>query len=316
MSELIDNLMKKINELYRKITSDDMTDVKLTIEFTMYALRNFTIPDRPEAYIVCARSLAETLERCDRIVSGYNSTSDEACKQLLLLELGKLDFLIKQKADQFIFLFGADANQPPVVKLTNDDVRKFWTISYGMNVAMVPWQEFLRPFVEATTETWLLENESNIKILAEFLDSTLDGWVSIYDLEVFLHSFGPLTGCIHRLLEPFLLGILAGFVTSHEATKLLENAPMPGAYLVRFSKSKPGTFAVTYVDDKRKVKHMLIKNAEHYGLINNQDPDTICPSLCQFVKAHEKSLVIPMGSSAERSRPGAHHVKLVEPQEK
>jgi hypothetical protein len=47
-------------------------------------------------------------------------------------------------------------------------------------------------------------------VLHQFADFCLDGWVSVYEFEVFVLSFGPLSGSVARVLSAFDSGILAG----------------------------------------------------------------------------------------------------------
>lgn len=60
---------------------------------------------------------------------------------------------------------------------------------------------------------------------------------------------------------------LAGFIPAFEASHLLSDQE-PGTYLVRFSKTKVGAFALTYVDHARAIKHSLIHSNPYppYGV--------------------------------------------------
>lgn len=133
-----------------------------------------------------------------------------------------------------------------------------------------------------------------IAVLHQFVDFCLDGWVSVYEFEVFALSFGPLTGCINRVLTAFDSGVLAGYISSFEANAALAGKG-PGSYLVRFSKSNPGAFAVTFVDSKSRVKHCLLYNARPHG-VTLKDPPDVFPSLQDFVKAHRSRLQVPLAA--------------------
>lgn len=158
----------------------------------------------------------------------------------------------------------------------------------------------MTPFASASGEQGAL-SDIDIESLRQFLDFTLDGWVSTYELQIFLTSFGPMQGCIQRMLTPFRTGVLAGYVSSLEANVLLSGRTA-GSFLVRFSKSNPGAFAVTFVDSKLRIKHCLLFNAKPCGLTLKQPPD-VFPSLEAFVKAHKERLVLPVGALAQRFRP-------------
>ena len=83
----------------------------------------------------------------------------------------------------------------------------------------VPWSEFLPVFVryavggphahlededaQVFERFWFVVSTAQYpsprQTLAQFLDFTMDGWVSVYELEVFLRGFGPLEGDLQLL---------------------------------------------------------------------------------------------------------------------
>lgn len=78
-----------------------------------------------------------------------------------------------------------------------------------------------------------------------------------------------------------------------EANALLENKPA-GSFLIRFSKTRPGSFAVTFVDSSKQIKHVLLYSAETgYGM-TLKSPPTIYESLKQFASAHASKLKYPV----------------------
>ena len=251
------------------------------------------------AFDICLQSLRLTLEQTEGTVDKFLACTSEASRTELLLQIGRLDILVRQKSDQVHFLFVSQPTQVPVEKLTKDEVRGFWTESFGAEVRMVPWSEFQGPFLEAAGEEGL--GEEDVATVSQFVDFTLDGWVSIYELEVFMLSFGPLRGCAQRMLAPYKAGILAGYTSSAEANTLL-HGQAPGSYLVRFSKSNAGSFAVTFVDSKSRIKHCLLYAAQPSGITLREPPD-VFETLEQFVRAHAKRLKMGLGARAHRSRP-------------
>jgi hypothetical protein len=114
--------------------------------------------------------------------------------------------------------------------------------------------------------------------------------VTPFEFDLFLRWFGPLHGVVERVTALATNGYaartidghgliafamrtdsdcrpLAGFIPAYEASNLLAAAE-PGTFLVRFSKTKVGAFALTYVDSHRNIKHSLIyTNAQPpYGI--------------------------------------------------
>jgi hypothetical protein len=95
-----------------------------------------------------------------------------------------------------------------------------------------------------------------------------------------------------------------GFLTSEESAKLLELQP-PGTFLVRFSKSRPGNFALAYVDKDRNIGHTLIQyTPAGFAVHENHastDRNRVFPNLDQLVAHYTSLLKIPFDSSLTRS---------------
>jgi hypothetical protein len=74
------------------------------------------------------------------------------------------------------------------------------------------------------------------------------GFVTIHKFADFLNGFGPLKSSpIEQLVNVLSSPWFHGFLSSNEAEKLLEKH-LPGTFLIRFSKSKAGSFALAYID--------------------------------------------------------------------
>jgi len=80
--------------------------------------------------------------------------------------------------------------------------------------------------------------------------------------------FGPVLTTIRfkrHIKTLWLNGLIYGLIAKKDCNKLLKNEPA-GAFIVRFSDSVPGSFAVAYTDDSvptvERVKHYLIKPEE------------------------------------------------------
>jgi len=165
-----------------------------------------------------------------------------------------------------------------------------WIKSFGENTPMVPWGTFF-----STLETYLgvsLKDEE--EFIKMFLDFARDDHISTYEFGVFLKLFGPLKGCCQRLLDSLRGGLLCGFVPAVEASLLLEGKK-EGTFLVRCSKTQPGSFAVTFIDNMAKVKNCLLFNVPPSGL-TLRNPPTVYNSLTEFAEAHTNKLKHPLGN--------------------
>ena len=280
-----------------------------TIQVTRSTVSAF-VSSRPSdpAFEVLLQALKVSLEAVETLVSQWLKCEVQSVRTDVLLDIGRADILIRQKSDQIHFLFVEQPTQPAVNKLTNNKARTLWSEAFGEEVRLVPWTEFFPVFLHRSGEFESVANDpDDLEVLRNYLDFTLDGWVSVYELEIFLRSFSPLKGSAQRLLEPYKAGILAGYVPSIEATALLQGREA-GSYLVRFSKSQAGHFAVTFVDSKRRVKHCLLYYANP-GVTLREPPD-VFPTLEQFVRAHSQRLRIGLGAQAQRMRPAGHSITM------
>eukprot|EP01114_Cavostelium_apophysatum_P005432 TRINITY_DN1639_c0_g2_i1.p1 TRINITY_DN1639_c0_g2~~TRINITY_DN1639_c0_g2_i1.p1 ORF type:complete len:415 (-),score=118.10 TRINITY_DN1639_c0_g2_i1:1073-2317(-) len=217
----------------------------------------------------------------------------------------QLDFSLKQKLDQFTGLFNTDAEGSPTSSkkkvdkerttngasvISDPEGRELWTKSFGESTIMVPWNVFF-PTLEAHQMASFKDDEEFIKM---FMDFTKDDHISSYEFSIFLKLFGPLKGCCQRMLDALRGGLLCGFVPAVEANLLLEGKK-EGTYLVRCSKTQPGSFAVTFVDNMQKVKHCLLYNVHPNGL-TLKSPPTVYNSLNEFAEAHGNKLKHPLGN--------------------
>jgi hypothetical protein len=101
--------------------------------------------------------------------------------------------------------------------------------------------------------------------------------------------------------------LLAGFIPAMEANMMLEHK-VASSFLIRFSKTRPGSFAglygltepmttalltcfdvVTFVDHAKQIKHVLLFNVEPYGM-TLRTPPKIYSSLKEFAVAHSGTL--------------------------
>lgn len=99
-----------------------------------------------------------------------------------------------------------------------------------------------------------------------------------------------------------------GFLSSIEAERFLERQP-PGTFLIRFSKSKPGSFAIAYVDanNRNAVTHTLITCAPPSGFkieeaYNRSAKGRLFVTLNEIVEFYSYILKLPFRSDLSRQR--------------
>jgi hypothetical protein len=103
----------------------------------------------------------------------------------------------------------------------------------------------LCPFFFLSLEDCTFEEHTYLSTLpyvfvVDYLNS---GFVTVYKFAEFLKGFGPLKQSILRVKDILSQPWFHGFLTNDEADRLLEPCEV-GTFLVRFSKSTPGSFAI------------------------------------------------------------------------
>jgi len=251
------------------------------------------------AFDIYIKGIKETLNELYQFFKDLEKEFSVYTWKTQKVKIYQIDFVLKQKLDQFTALFNPEETKDKKSKegrlhganlISDPEGREFWIKSFGESTVMVPWNVFLST-LEAHLATPLKEEEEFIKML---LDFTRNDHVSAYEFSVFLKWFGPLKGSFQRMLESLQGGLLCGFVPAVEANLLLEGK-RDGTFLIRCSKTQPGSFAVTFVDSMQKVKHCLLYNVHPYGL-SLKNPPTVYASLKEFADSHTNKLKHPLGN--------------------
>jgi hypothetical protein len=82
-------------------------------------------------------------------------------------------------------------------------------------------------------------------VVSHILDYGRTGFVHIQKFAQFLSGFGPIKVCLGNLIKMLQQPWFHAFVTPTEANRLLESEP-PGTFMVRFSSTTAGNFAIDY----------------------------------------------------------------------
>lgn len=81
-----------------------------------------------------------------------------------------------------------------------------------------------------------------------------------------------------------------------EARKFLEFQPV-GTYLIRFSSSKPGSFALAFTSAPGKVTHVIISTTSNGFSIKEQNQDKLFSNLPAIVQYYKNVLLTPFDST-------------------
>lgn len=160
---------------------------------------------------------------------------------------------------------------------------------------------------------------SEERAVKHFLDFCFDDVVSSFELGLLIKWFGPIELAFKNLIltlksgyvgphtgnQPFLfpshtlltscdsafsaspaLRLLVGAIPATEANTLLKGK-LPGSFLVRFSKTRPGCFAVTVGGDSSSPKHFLLNYVEP-GKFSMQHSSVVYTSIHNFVQMQSR----------------------------
>lgn len=95
----------------------------------------------------------------------------------------------------------------------------------------------------------------------------------------------------------FLKRWFHGFLTLEETKKFLEFQPV-GTFLMRFSSSKPGSFALAFTSAPRSVTHVIIKTAPPRGFsIQEENSEKYFEHVSQIVTYYSSVLTRPFDSA-------------------
>eukprot|EP01094_Clydonella_sp_ATCC50884_P026341 TRINITY_DN7194_c0_g1_i2.p1 TRINITY_DN7194_c0_g1~~TRINITY_DN7194_c0_g1_i2.p1 ORF type:complete len:430 (+),score=68.16 TRINITY_DN7194_c0_g1_i2:142-1431(+) len=251
------------------ITEPDVLEVKQTIARARSCLLPFLSASITNpVFDVCVLGIRDSLKALSDVVVGSGAepgvavsalSSERNCMQRsgprdVALPFLRSDFLLSQRCDQFLALFPGVGKSSSAEQLIADrSGRALWMTSFGNMSLMVPWSSF-----QTTFESFLSVRFGDQEDVAKaFIDFTQDGFVTPYELNAFLRWFGPLHGSFLRLLDLYNKGVLGGFIPAFEANKLLAGEE-PGTFLVRFSKTSAGAFALAFVDRAGDTRHCLL----------------------------------------------------------
>jgi hypothetical protein len=134
--------------------------------------------------------------------------------------------------------------------------RQFWKQMCGLRATIVDWQTFFAALQRQCPDP------IDARLLQNILDYSRTGFVSQYKFSEFLKAFGPLAQCLRNVNALLSKAWFHGFLSSKECELLLDAAPK-GTFLVRFSKSTTGSFALAYKckdgpSSPQTMQHILI----------------------------------------------------------
>jgi hypothetical protein len=173
--------------------------------------------------------------------------------------------------------------------------RLFWKEICGLRATMLDWDTFFAALCQRCRDP------IDSKVLQNILDNSRTGFVSQYKFNEFLKAFGPLERCLRNVNELLSQTWFHGFLTSKESEMLLDPAPK-GTFLLRFSKSTTGSFALAFKSrdgsGPQTMSHIVITSALPAGFKIREGNSTykLFDSLVAIIKHYSFVLKIAFAS--------------------
>eukprot|EP01096_Ripella_sp_DP13-Kostka_P000993 TRINITY_DN1117_c0_g2_i4.p1 TRINITY_DN1117_c0_g2~~TRINITY_DN1117_c0_g2_i4.p1 ORF type:complete len:481 (-),score=206.55 TRINITY_DN1117_c0_g2_i4:1050-2369(-) len=153
--------------------------------------------------------------------------------------------------------------QQTIRKLISDPKGRAWWSSELGGRLMVSWEEWERAMTatgkQGSEFQRLIQTPKMKQKLQLILDQHMTGMVSQMKFGEFLRGFGPFEFCTENVLCVIEAPWFFYFLTSSEAEFLLKESQV-GTYLMRFSVSNPGSFALAFLSAPQTILHVLIDN--------------------------------------------------------
>lgn len=154
--------------------------------------------------------------------------------------------------------------------ISDPEGKDFWLKLFGAEAFYVKWDEFIEELSKALGVSISKDDQALMK---HVLDNSGTGHINMYKWSEFLKGFGPLTNVVNNVRNILTAPWFHGFLTSREAELLLEDQPI-GTFLIRFSRSSGGSFALAFVQEHRKILHILIQSCMPEGFkIDEEEGD-------------------------------------------
>jgi len=148
--------------------------------------------------------------------------------------------------------------------IEDKDGKEIWQHLFGLEAFMVDWDTFVGGLRNMVTD--ISEEES--RVLQYILDNSNTGYINSHKFSEFLKGFGEVQDAVKNVRNIMSAKWCYGFLSRNEVDLLLRDQEV-GTFLIRFSSSQPGSFAlafsVTGNNGEKTVVHILITSCGTQG---------------------------------------------------
>ncbi len=183
-----------------------------------------------------------------------------------------------------------------VVEILDPDGRQMWVDLFGPTTFMVDVVKVVKGLLKYLQRN--LSSEER-RILLQVFDPSSTGQISSIRWNEFLKGFGPMKNCLDNLHEMLAQPWFHGFQSKSDSTKLLEVEPV-GTFMVRFSSTKPGSFALAHTMPNNIVNHVIIHTRENGFAVREESREKLFPSVAHLIEAYSTLLSQPYSQTFHR----------------
>lgn len=204
------------------------------------------------------------------------------------LVLAELSLKMSIQLDQISSLFLDPKNK----KIRCEYAQKFWE-NYFPDSIMVPSKIFSEKYSRILQLFHFYKNKENIKVddLICAIDITGDGYISIFEFDIFLARYGSFFICGKNYFEAHKNGFMSGPISRIETLHILKKK-RPGSFLVRYSTTRLDCFAISFVY-KSEIIHCLVEPFANNKLIFSPHKK-VYQSISQFIEQYSDKLKYPI----------------------
>jgi hypothetical protein len=297
---------QKVKDLLKRYPPDDVEEfgsTNLIVEATVNRLLN-SEPARLHISLTASLSLQDAVKS----FQSYISKLDEGGKLKRYLTnshlRGKLESLNSAIDGELRIVATETKTLEPrksFSKIRDDEGQEMWQKEFGAHADQIQWNTFIKGLNIAVHVYGTTITEEDEHYLRVILDNSRTGFVSCYRFSEFLKGFGPLKRSIGYMKSVMREKWFYGFLSGEESLRLLQGQPT-GTYMVRFSRSKPGSFALSFVWTNGDVLPVLINGCMPEGLkIKEQgDVERKFDSLYEVLDYYKKWLLIPFSGQLSK----------------
>eukprot|EP01122_Echinamoeba_exundans_P007600 TRINITY_DN236_c0_g1_i4.p1 TRINITY_DN236_c0_g1~~TRINITY_DN236_c0_g1_i4.p1 ORF type:complete len:1103 (-),score=195.73 TRINITY_DN236_c0_g1_i4:4688-7939(-) len=139
--------------------------------------------------------------------------------------------------------------------------KSFWVNNFGPQSASVEWNQFINAYAIAVQggDNSAPVSQSDRDTLKKILDHNNAGYVTIHTFTQFLHGHGPLARSLSKVKSYTTQPWFHWYLDHDESTILMKHNPAR-TFVVRFSKSNPGFFALTIKLENGTTEKWLVES--------------------------------------------------------